>query len=410
MISVIPAARPLHLMMQQAGHLAYTMGVNFDRLLEDFTGPFQAIPYGELQSVKPATGIASGAGYILNAQSNGSFVAANDLLKEGIEVFRLQEPVAGTNAAVGSFFVPASAKAKSVVEKAAGDLGLEVSTVAKRPSAIKKIAPSRIALWDNYGGSMSSGWVRYIMEQYHFNVDLVYPKDIDTGGLRSKYDVIIFVDGAIPALATAGAPQRGGGFGGAAPRAEDIPEEYRARLGRITADKSIPQLKKFLEEGGNIVTIGSSTNLAYHLNVPVRNALMEMVNGQEQRLPGEKYYIPGSILRVSVDSTEQAAWGMGSQADVYFDASPVFNITPDANSKGIVKPIAWFSTNKPLRSGWAWGQSYLQDGVAAFVANVGQGKLYAFGPEITFRAQTHGTFKLLFNELYTTSTAAAGKK
>jgi hypothetical protein len=88
------------------------------------------------------------------------------------------------------------------------------------------------------------------------------------------------------------------------------------------------------------------------------------------------------------------------QADVYFDASPVFNITPDANSKGTVKPIAWFPNNKPLRSGWAWGQAYLQDGVAAFVATVGQGKLYAFGPEITFRAQTHGTFKLLFNELY----------
>jgi hypothetical protein len=42
----------------------------------------------------------------------------------------------------------------------------------------------------------------------------------------------------------------------------------------------------------------------------------------------------------------------------------------------------------------------LKDGVAAFVANVGRGKLYAFGPEITFRGQTQGTFKLLFNQLY----------
>jgi hypothetical protein len=384
--------------------LAYSMGIKFDRILDAFDGPFERINYGDLQSVKPTTAIASGAGYILNAQANGSFIATNDLLKEGIEVFRIQEAVAGSNAAVGSFFVPASAKAKTLVEKAAADLGLEISTVAKRPAALKKIAPSRIALWDIYGGSMPSGWVRFIMEQYHFPIDVIYPKDIDTGGLRAKYDVIIFVDGAIPAPPSANAGGRGGfgggGFGGA-PRVEDTPEEYRARLGRITADKSIPQLKKFMEEGGNIVTIGSSTNLAYHVGLPVRNALVEMVNGQEQRLPGEKYYIPGSILRVSVDSTNESAWGMGAEADVYFDASPVFNITPDANSKGIVKPIAWFSTNKPLRSGWAWGQSYLQDGVAAFVATVGQGKLYAFGPEITFRSQTHGTFKFLFNELYT---------
>ena len=31
---------------------------------------------------------------------------------------------------------------------------------------------------------------------------------------------------------------------------------------------------------------------------------------------------------------------------------------------------------------------------------VGKGRLYAFGPEITFRAQSHNTFKMLFNQLY----------
>ncbi|MEY3945522.1 MAG: hypothetical protein RJB03_228, partial [Bacteroidota bacterium] len=35
-----------------------------------------------------------------------------------------------------------------------------------------------------------------------------------------------------------------------------------------------------------------------------------------------------------------------------------------------------------------------------FEAKVGKGRLYAFGPEITFRAQSHGTFKLVFNQLY----------
>lgn len=390
--------------------LAYSMGVKFDRLLDAFDGPFERIPYGEVQSVTTAVTAATGAGFVLSAQTNNSFIAANDLLKEGVEVFRLQETL--PEGSVGSFYIPSSAKVKTLVEKTAGELGLKVNTVAKKPmaSALKKIQPSRIALWDTYGGSMPSGWVRFIMEQYHFAVDVIYPKDIDTGGLRAKYDVIIFVDGAIPAMASAGVPQRGGGFAGAGPRPEDIPEEYRGRIGRITPEKSIPQLKKFMEEGGNIVTIGSSTNLAYHVGVPVRNALVENVNGQEQRLPAEKYYIPGSILRVSVDTTNEAALGMGAETDVYFDASPVFNITPDAGSKGTVKPIAWFANKKPLRSGWAWGQAYLQDGVAAFVANVGLGKLFAFGPEITFRAQTHGTFKFLFNELYTTSVVAAKSK
>ena len=122
--------------------------------------------------------------------------------------------------------------------------------------------------------------------------------------------------------------------------------------------------------------------------------------GTERRLPAEKYYIPGSVLRADFDQSSPSNWGMDKAADVYFDNSPVFKIAPEAISGGQIKPLAWFGNPAPLRSGWAWGQAYLQDGVTAFEAKVGQGKLLAFGPEITFRAQTHGTFKLLFNQLY----------
>ena len=383
--------------------LAYTMGVKFDPVLDKFDGPFEKLPNGVLQEVAGTIQAETNAkGYLIDARANKSFTLVNDLLKEGMEVYRTTEAEKGTDMAAGSFYVPSSPKTKSGIEKLVATSGLVVNAIAKKPASLQKINPARVALWDNYGGSMASGWVRYIMEQYHFAVDLVYAKDIDTGNLRSKYDVIVFVTGAIPAVnnAAGGNMGRGGGAGRNDVKPEDVPEEFRSRIGRITAEKSVPELKKFLEAGGNIVTIGSSTNLAYHLNVPVRDALVEMVNGQEKKLPGEKFYIPGSVLRVSVDSTEQAAWGMNKEADVYFDASPVFNIAPDANAKGIVKPIAWFPNNKPLRSGWAWGQAYLQDGVSAFVAKIGEGKLYAFGPEITFRSQTHGTFKFLFNEMY----------
>lgn len=339
--------------------LAYTMGLQFDRILDPFDGPFQRIPYGELQ-----TPVIQSS---LDNRSNSTYTAVNDLLKTGKPVYR--------STIDGSF-----------------------STSNKKNAA--KITSARIALWDTYGGSMPSGWIRYILEQYHFPYEIIYSKDIDAGDLKKKYDVIIFVGGAMPALPNAEGNGRGEGFNRREPNPDSIPAEYRSHLGRITAQRSIPELKKFLEAGGNIITIGSSTSLAYHLNLPVHDALTELNNGKERKLPNEKFYIPGSVLRVSLDSTTQAAWGMRAQADVYFDQSPVFNINPDAIASGSVKPIAWFATDKPMRSGWAWGQAYLKDGVAAFVATLGSGKLYAFGPEITFRAQTHGTFKLLFNELY----------
>lgn len=155
-----------------------------------------------------------------------------------------------------------------------------------------------------------------------------------------------------------------------------------------------------MEQGGTVVTIGTSTNLAYQIGLPVHNYLTETgPNGKERPLPGTKYYIPGSLLKASFDTSEPANYGMTAEADVNFDRSPVFKLDADAEAKG-VKRLVWFATDKPLDSGWAWGQKYLKDGTAAFVASVGKGKLYAFGPEITFRGQAQNTFRLLFNQLY----------
>ncbi len=375
--------------------LAYEMGVQFDRVLNGFEGPFQRVEYGEIQSPKGRLDASSSvAGYMLNSASNNSFIAVNDLLKEGLKVFRV--PLKTGNDNPGTFYIPASSKARLLLAKYASDLNISIGGVKKTPSGLTPVSPLRIALWDVYGGSMSSGWVRWILEQYHFPFQVIYSKEIDTTDLRKKYDAIVFVSGAIPAV-NRGTSNRSVNT---QPKPEEIPVEYRASLGRISTDTSIQQLKRFMELGGSVITIGSSTNLAYHIGLPVRNALVEMNNGQERPLAGEKFYIPGSIMRLSVDTTRPATWGMPSVTDVYFDASPVFKIAPSAIAKGEVKPLAWFATDKPLRSGWAWGQAYLQDGVAAFEAPVGSGKLYAFGPEITFRAQTHGTFKLLFNQLY----------
>ena len=130
--------------------------------------------------------------------------------------------------------------------------------------------------------------------------------------------------------------------------------------------------------------------------------------GQPDRaLAGEEYYVPGSILRVATDPSAQVTAGLPSQLDVFFDNSPVFRLKPDAALKG-TKADAWFDSATPLRSGWAWGQNYLEGGAAVVEANYGKGKVYLFGPEITFRGQPHGTFKFLFNGIYAPTESGAG--
>ena len=168
----------------------------------------------------------------------------------------------------------------------------------------------------------------------------------------------------------------------------------------VTIAQTVPRMREFLENGGTVLTIGGSTVLARHLGLPVEDHLVEAgPDGQPRHLPREKYFIPGSLLRVAVDNDAPVAWGMPEQADVMFDDSPVFRLGAGAEAAGI-RRIAWFDTPKPLRSGWAWGQQHLNGGAAIVSAPVGRGTLYLFGPEIAFRAQPHGTFRLLFNGLY----------
>ena len=89
--------------------------------------------------------------------------------------------------------------------------------------------------------------------------------------------------------------------------------------------------------------------------------------------------MPGSVLRLAVDNTDPIAQGFDKQVDVFFDNSPVFSLPPEATMKGI-RPVAWFDTPTPLRSGWAFGQGYLDGGVEVIDATVGKGKLYLFAP------------------------------
>jgi hypothetical protein len=376
---------------------AFTMGFKYTRVLNTFDGPFQTIPYGEIQSPSgDFKNIADVAGYILDSRCDNSFTVVNELINSGIVVYRLEAQSAGSETAQGSFFIPSGQKAKNILEKASSGLGVNVIAVNKKPSGLSsKLSPLRIALWDMYGGSISSGWLRWILEQHKFTFSKIYAKEINEGELKKKYDVIIFVSGAIPQLTVS--ERRG-------PRdttkLSDIPVEYRQQWGKISPDTSITAIKKFMEVGGTVITIGKSTSLAYHLKLDVTDALVEMNKGILTSLPAEKFYIPGSVLRVRVDTTLSSCWGMESNADIIFDSSPVFRIKPGAVNQLKIKPIAWFSSDQPLRSGWAWGQQYLKDGVAAFEANVGSGKLYVFGPEITFRSQTFSTFKLIFNQLY----------
>jgi hypothetical protein len=123
------------------------------------------------------------------------------------------------------------------------------------------------------------------------------------------------------------------------------------------------------------------------------------MNGKDVPLPPEKFYIPGSLMHTMVNNADPVAYGMPSQVDMFFERSPVFGLLPDVQQTHTTA-VAWFSGTHTLDSGWAWGQQYLNGGAAVVDSDIGHGKVLVMGPEVTFRAQPHATFKMLFNGVY----------
>jgi hypothetical protein len=244
---------------------------------------------------------------------------------------------------------------------------------------------------------MPSGWIRWLLEQFEFPFTVVYPQTLDAGALKAKFDDIILSDGALNIAGRDGLAG-GGGERSRQPKPEAIPEEFRPWLGTITRDKTIPQLQQFVEQGGTLLTIGSSTSIMTALHLPFENAVTEMVKGKAQPVSPDRFYIPGSLMRTKVDTLNPVAYGMPEKVDVFFDRSPAFRADPDAGLKG-VKTIAWYDKGDLLDSGWAWGQQYLNDSIAVAEAPLGKGRVLLYGPEVTFRGQPHATFKFLFNGL-----------
>ena len=375
--------------------IAKQMGIQYDRVLDGFDGPFEQLGFDLLPPpVASIGGVAKPVGYLVSHKENDSFVLTNRLLKAKADVYWLKDEVTvdGKGLGTGTIYVPASAAAQPVLEQGAKGLGVTIYGVAAAPKGeAVKLKPIRIGLLDLYGGSMPSGWLRWMFEHYEFPFELVFPQVLEAGNLKASYDVIVFPSG-VYTEGRGGRPAMGGGAGGPAPDA--IPEEFRSMLGAVTNAKTIPAVRKFVEDGGTIIGLGSSATIGEAMGLPVEDYLT--VNGAP--LSSDKFYVPGSVLAVKFNNKNPIAYGMPDDGYIFFDNSPVLRLKMDATPK--LSRAAWFDSKAPLFSGWAIGQEYLQGGDLATEAGVGAGKIVLIGFEATFRGTPHGTFKLFFNSLY----------
>jgi hypothetical protein len=273
---------------------------------------------------------------------------------------------------------------------------------AKKPFTYKKVKigdpgeldafgdPERLAVYKSHVPAMDEGWTRYVLEQNgrtlprdlisDFRRTVPYISLVDpavrAGDLRAKFDAIIIPDQPRAAILNGH-------------RAGTMPLEYTGGLGA----EGVKALREFVEQGGTLVCLNRASDFAIEqFKLPLR----DVVDG----LPRTDFYVPGSILRIELDTTDPIAKGMPKESIAWVENSPVFEIKSDPLALLRVKIIARYPKDKdPLLSGWLLGGDRIKGKAALVEVGIGKGRIILFGFRPQYRGQTLATYPLFFNAI-----------
>ncbi len=357
--------------------MAEIMGVQVDPVNGAASGDLRVLE----EPIPVAGTVEESAYHVLDGRLNDSFRAVNLVLEQGGSVQRVTQ--ASGDLRPGDFIVGST---RSVVTEVARQTGVDFIAVDLPSTEILNDVPTpRIGMYQRYGGgNMEEGWTRLVFEQFDFPYTSVLDAEIQAGNLSANYDVLVFPHDSWGAITGLPAPDGGGRGGGRGGRGGNTPPDYRSGIGT----DGVQAVREFVENGGTVVAMGGATDFAIRaFDLGVRNALAG--------LDSMEFFCPGSTLHVDVDPTNPLAWGMPSDALALFWSSPAFEIT--ARNGYDYERVVTYAERNILQSGWLVGEEHLSKRAAVVTANVGEGQVVLLGIRAQHRAQTHGTYKLLFN-------------
>jgi hypothetical protein len=336
----------------------------------------QAVPasadLARLDEMKPVAGTVDGNGTQFTFDYSGAdaAIAINRLLKDKATV-AFQRAGAETRVLV-------SGTSRARLEPLASQLGIAFRAAGTRKSAAGDLVPiraPRVGLYQPWTANMDEGWTRWVLEQYEFAPVTLHNADVKAGKLRDRFDVIVLADQQARDIVEG-------------QNARAIRPEYRGGIG----DEGLQALKAFVADGGTLVMLGASTDLAIQKwPVPVRNL--------KRGLTRDQHFAPGTILRVQVDVASAIGRGMPADTFGFYINSPFFELTEGFASQRTTV-VARYPNTDLVASGWLKGEEYMAGRAAVVQVDLDPGRLVLFGLRPQHRAQTHATFPLLFNALY----------
>ena len=228
----------------------------------------------------------------------------------------------------------------------------------------------RVAMYKSWQEPMPAGWQRWVLDQHDMAYDTLHDADIHSGAL-DDYDVLLF-------QAQDGNSIRNG-F-----RRGELPRQYTGGLG----NQGVQAVSDFVQNGGRVIAIEAATDFVAELfDLDISN----LTSG----LPNTQFYIPGSILRLELDSVSEINEGMRDEISAWYWRSSMAYEVDDPR----IRVVARYGQGDPLLSGWVLGGEHIAGEAAILEADIGEGSLVLFGFQPNYRAQTVATWPLLFNAM-----------
>ena len=275
----------------------------------------------------------------------------------------------------------------------------------------------RVGLYLTWVADMDTGWTQWLFDRYGLHYDVLHDADVRRGDLHGKYDVIVLPDQAPSSILhgwQSGAPPSGA-F--ASEFGRSLPAEQRPEYSGGVGLEGAWALQKFVEEGGQLVAMGSASDFAIQqFGLPARNVLAGV--------SPSTFYAPGSLLRIDVAPNLPETRGMQPNSVAFFVDSDAFQLWDpkppagplryDVDDKPKLDPmqelgdhngirvLATYAKSKPLLSGWLLGDDRITGKVAAASVPLGKGRVVLIGFRCQFRGQSENTYPLLFNSLLVT--------
>jgi hypothetical protein len=359
-----------------AHSLPLQMGVETIQIERAFDAPLR-----QVERVAPPQGRVTGSGdlYAFDPRVNATCRAINLLLAAGANIARYASNDPAAPIEPGTFIV--RGVTREVVERIARETFVSGRTLSSADLTAEQLplrAP-RIGLYRSWRpNGIDEGWTRFIFERYDFRFHTLRNRDIRQGNLNDTCDVIVLPQQPVRDIMDGNLSR-------------DYPAEYAGGIGEL----GVLQLRRFVEAGGTLIALDSACDLAIkQLYLPVTNVL-------ESQRP-DTFYNPGSLLRLLLDQSHPIAWGYEREAAALFVNSPTFDVQPSGS--GSPEPgaviVGRYPLSNQLLSGWMLGGEHIRGRAALVDAPVAAGRAILFGFRPQFRAQSRGTYRLLFNALY----------